>query len=163
MKRIILFSVLLILCTTLMSQKIVYTVNSHSEIIRNINTMEVVSESDPVEKKIFIAYNACLDSMYFADEKGTRSYSIIPETIVKDTAGIKIEFAVNTFEGFMQVVIIDTFQDWFNNATIDHKRDNHGADILIIEFDKTEMPKMRPAGFIMNHYYISEITIPHYN
>lgn len=163
MKRIILLSGLLIFCTTIMSQKIVYTVNSQSEIIRNLNTMEVVSESDPVKKKIFIAYNACLDSMYFADETGTKSYSIIPETIVKDTAGIKIEFEVNTSEGFMQVVIIDTFQDWFNNATIDHKRDNRGVDIITIEIDKTGMPKMRPDGFIMNHYYISDITIPHYN
>jgi len=138
-------------------------VNSQSEIIRNINTMEFVSESDLTEKKIFIAYNACLDSMYFADDKGTKSYSIIPETIVKDTAGIKIEFAVNTSEGFMQVIIIDKFQDWFNNATIEHKRDNHWADILIIEIEKTGMPKMRPNGFIINHYYISDITIPHYN
>ncbi len=137
--------------------------NSQSEIIRNINTMEFVSESDLTEKKIFIAYNACLDSMYFADDKGTKSYSIIPETIVKDTAGIKIEFAVNTSEGFMQVIIIDKFQDWFNNATIEHKRDNHWADILIIEIEKTGMPKMRPNGFIINHYYISDITIPHYN
>jgi len=146
-----------------MSQKIVYTVNSQSEIIRNINTMEVVSESDPVKKKIFIAYNACLDSMYFTDEKGTDSYSIIPETIVKDTAGIKIEFAVTTSEGFMQLVIMDKFQDWFNNSTIVHKRDSPWADIFIIEIDKTGMPKMRPNGFIINHYYISDITIPHYN
>jgi hypothetical protein len=82
---------------------------------------------------------------------------------VKDTAGIKIEFAVNTSEGFMQVVIIDTFQDWFNNATIDHKRDNRGVDIITIEIDKTGTPKLRPEGFIMNRYYISDITIPHYN
>jgi hypothetical protein len=146
-----------------MSQKIVYTVNYQTEIIRNIKTMEVVSESDPTEKKIFIAYNACLDSMYFADETGTKSYSIMPETIVKDTAGIKTEFAVNTSEGFMQVIIMDKFQDWFNSSTIDHKRDNHWADILIIEIDKTGMPKMRPNGFIINQYYISDITIPHYN
>jgi len=163
MKRIILLSGLLIFCTTIMSQKIVYTVNYRSEIIRNINTMEMVSESEPTQRKIFVAYNVCLDSLYYADEKGTKSYSIIPETILKDTAGIKIEFVVNTLEGFMQVVIMDAFQDWFNNSTIDHKRDNQWADILIIEIDKTGMPKMRSSGFIINHYYISDITIPHYN
>jgi hypothetical protein len=82
---------------------------------------------------------------------------------VKDTVGIKIEFAVTTSEGFMQVIIMDKFQDWFNNSTIVHKRDSPWADILIIEIDNTGMPKMRPNGFIINHYYISDITIPHYN
>jgi len=163
MKRIILFSGLLLFCTTIMSQKIVYTLNYQTEMIRNINTMEVVSESDPVGKKTFLAYNVCLDSMYFVDEKGTKSYSIIPETIVKDTAEMKIEFEVNTSDGFMHVTIMDKFQDWFNNTIIDHKRDTPRADIFIIEIDKTGMPKMRSSGFIVNHYYISDITIPHYN
>jgi len=125
--------------------------------------MEVVSESDPVEKNIFIAYNTCLDSLYFADEKGIKSYSIIPETIVKDPAEIKIEFVVNTQDGFIQVIIMDKFEDWFNKSIIDHKRVTDWNIIIMIDIDHSGIPKMSPLGFILNHYYISEITIPHYN
>ncbi len=163
MKRIILFVEMMLFCTSMMSQKIVFSVDSQTEIIANINTGEPVNESDPVKKKIFIAYNTCLDSLFFADQYVTKSYSIIPETIIKDPAGIRIEFAVNTPEGFMQVTIIAKFQDWLNNTVIDHKRVPRWADILMIEIDKSGMPKMKPAGFVVNHYSVSDITLPHYN
>lgn len=151
------------LCTGMTAQKIVYTINYRSEMVRSMATMEVVSESEPLKTRTFIACNISLDSIFFVDEKDTWSYPVVPESIIKDPDGISTEFIADTGNGFIQVIIMDKFEDWFNNSSLIHKRLTPWSAILMIEIDKSGMPKMNSSGFFMTHYNISDITLPHYN
>jgi len=153
---------MILFSSTLFSQRIVYTIDYQTKRVFNTNT-QTFRESDRVKKEIFISYNACLDTMYFADDNGIKSFPIIPETIVKDSAGIRLDFRVSTQKGFMYVAIWDKFNDWFNNTNIDHVRNTSWSDIWLIETDNSGTPKMVSSEFVINIYHISGITMPHYN